>query len=217
MSLYQLYLSLDTIIALINEENVIRSILVIIILLLAAPYVLPHELKPKLKRVVSSRTVLLSENTFALPLEKNIQLSDKDQILIDMLNSDSSSVPFTITDPKRNDNPIIYASDAFSTLTEYSNSEIVGKNCRFLQGKDTKQEHVQIIRDAVKNEVERTVNILNYKKSGTTFHNEFFICPIRDNKTKQVAYYLGVQKSVENSENDEQCINNNGWVYRLGY
>ncbi len=212
-----LELSLDSILALINEENVIRSILVIIIVLLAVPYVLPHELKPKLKRVVSSRTVLLSENTFALPLGKNIQLSDKDQILIDMLNSDSTSVPFTITDPKRNDNPIIYASDAFSTLTEYSNSEIVGRNCRFLQGKDTKQEHVQIIRDAIKNEVECTVNILNYKKSGTPFYNEFFICPIRDNKTKQVAYYLGVQKSVENSENDEQCINNNGWVYRLGY
>jgi PAS domain S-box-containing protein len=212
-----LELSLDSIIALINEENVIRTILVIIIVLLAVPYALPHELKPKLKRVVSSRTVLLSENTFALPLGKNIQLSDKDQILIDMLNSDSTSVPFTITDPKRNDNPIIYASDAFSTLTEYSNSEIVGKNCRFLQGKDTKQEHVQIIRDAIKNEVECAVNILNYKKSGTPFNNEFFICPIRDNKTKQVVYYLGVQKSVENSENDEQCINNNGWVYRLGY
>ena len=210
-------LALDSVIALFNEENVIRSILVIIIVLLAVPYALPHELKPKLKRVVSSRTILLSENTFTLPLGKNIELSDKDQILIDMLNSDSSSIPFTVTDPKRKDNPIIYASDAFSTLTGYSNSEIVGKNCRFLQGKDTKPEHVQVIRDAVKNEVESTVNILNYKKSGTPFFNEFFICPIRDNKTKDVIYYLGVQKSVENNENDEQCINNNGWVYRLGY
>ena len=212
-----LTLSLDSVLALITEENVIRSILVIIIVLLAVPYALPHELKPKLKRVVSSRTILLSDNTFTLPPGKKIELSDKDQILLDMLNSDSASVPFTITDPERNDNPIIYASDAFSALTEYSNSEIVGKNCRFLQGKDTKPEHVQVIRDAVKNKVECTVNILNYKKSGVPFFNEFFICPIQDNKTKEVIYYLGVQKSVENSENNEQCFNNNGWVYRLGY
>ena len=70
------------------------------------------------------------------------------------------NVSFCITDPHIPDNPVIYIS------------EVVGRNCRFLQGPDTDEKDRRRIFDAVKTEKECSVNLLNYKKDGTKFVNE---------------------------------------------
>ncbi|KAG6471482.1 hypothetical protein ZIOFF_068924 [Zingiber officinale] len=72
---------------------------------------------------------------------------------------------FVITDPRLPDNPIIFASDSFLELTEYSREEILGKNCRFLQGPETDQGTVAKIRDAIRDQREVTVQLINYTKS----------------------------------------------------
>ncbi|KAK3119524.1 hypothetical protein QOZ80_9AG0671760 [Eleusine coracana subsp. coracana] len=99
---------------------------------------------------------------------------------------------FVITDPRLPDNPIIFASDSFLLLTEYSREEILGRNCRFLQGPETDHETVKRIREAIDNQTEVTVQLINYTKSGKKFWNLFHLQPMRDQKG-DVQYFIGVQ------------------------
>jgi PAS domain-containing protein len=71
---------------------------------------------------------------------------------------------FVISDPLLADNPIIYASKGFYDLTGYSAEEIVGRNCRFLQGAKTDPKQVTKIRDAISKGTDISVCLLNYKK-----------------------------------------------------
>ncbi|KAM1447449.1 hypothetical protein EV2_006598 [Malus domestica] len=111
---------------------------------------------------------------------------------------------FVITDPRLPDNPIIFASDSFLELTEYSREEILGRNCRFLQGPETDPETVKKIRDAINNQTEVTVQLINYSKSGKKFWNVFHLQPMRDQKG-EVQYFIGVQ--LDGSEHIEPLKN----------
>nr|AML77357.1 putative LOV domain-containing protein [Akania lucens] len=99
---------------------------------------------------------------------------------------------FVITDPRIPDNPIIFASDSFLELTEYTREEILGRNCRFLQGPETDQATVSKIRDAIREQREITVQLINYTKSGKKFWNLFHLQPMRDHKG-ELQYFIGVQ------------------------
>nr|AML77156.1 putative LOV domain-containing protein [Portulaca suffrutescens] len=99
---------------------------------------------------------------------------------------------FVISDPRLPDNPIIFASDSFLELTEYTREEILGRNCRFLQGPETDQATVQKIRDAIREQREITVQLINYTKSGKKFWNLFHLQPMRDQKG-ELQYFIGVQ------------------------
>lgn len=99
---------------------------------------------------------------------------------------------FVITDPRLPDNPIIFASDSFLELTEYTREEIIGRNCRFLQGQDTDPKTVQRIRDAIREQRDITVQLLNYTKTGKRFWNLFHLQPMRDQKG-ELQYFIGVQ------------------------
>uniref|UniRef100_A0A5B7B7G5 non-specific serine/threonine protein kinase n=1 Tax=Davidia involucrata TaxID=16924 RepID=A0A5B7B7G5_DAVIN len=99
---------------------------------------------------------------------------------------------FVITDPRLPDNPIIFASDSFLELTEYTREEILGRNCRFLQGPETDQDTVSKIRDAIREQREITVQLINYTKSGKKFWNLFHLQPMRDQKG-ELQYFIGVQ------------------------
>nr|AHZ63848.1 phototropin [Cephalotaxus harringtonia] len=99
---------------------------------------------------------------------------------------------FVITDPRLPDNPIIFASDSFLELTEYTREEILGKNCRFLQGPETDRATVKEIREAIDNQREVTVQLINYTKNGKKFWNIFHLQPMRDQKG-EVQYFIGVQ------------------------
>ncbi|XP_061351920.1 phototropin-2 isoform X4 [Gastrolobium bilobum] len=99
---------------------------------------------------------------------------------------------FVISDPRLPDNPIIFASDSFLELTEYTREEILGRNCRFLQGPETDQSTVAKIRDAIREQREITVQLINYTKSGKKFWNLFHLQPMRDQKG-ELQYFIGVQ------------------------
>nr|AML79335.1 putative LOV domain-containing protein [Galphimia gracilis] len=113
---------------------------------------------------------------------------------------------FVITDPRLPDNPIIFASDSFLELTEYSREEILGRNCRFLQGPETDPATVRKIREAIDNQTEVTVQLINYTKSGKKFWNLFHLQPMRDQKG-EVQYFIGVQlDGSEHVEPRNNCI-----------
>nr|AHZ63886.1 phototropin [Conocephalum conicum] len=107
---------------------------------------------------------------------------------------------FVITDPRLPDNPIIFASDHFLELTEYSREEIIGRNCRFLQGPDTDMDVVRKISEAIKQQQNITVQLLNYTKSGKPFWNLFHLEAMKDNKG-ELQYFIGVQ--LDGSEHIE--------------
>ncbi|CAH8386387.1 unnamed protein product [Eruca vesicaria subsp. sativa] len=111
---------------------------------------------------------------------------------------------FVISDPRLPDNPIIFASDSFLELTEYTREEILGRNCRFLQGPETDQATVQKIRDAIRDQREITVQLINYTKSGKKFWNLFHLQPMRDHKG-DLQYFIGVQ--LDGSEHVEPIRN----------
>lgn len=111
---------------------------------------------------------------------------------------------FVITDPRLPDNPIIFASDSFLELTEYSREEILGKNCRFLQGPETDRDTVEQIRDAIRDQREITVQLINYTKSGKKFWNLFHLQPMHDQKG-ELQYFIGVQ--LDGSEHVEPLKN----------
>jgi|SRR5579883_670101 len=100
-----------------------------------------------------------------------------------------------ITDPNQDDNPIVYASPGFERLTGYTAHEAVGRNCRMLQGKDTDPERVIWLRNAIRNASAYTVELLNYRKDGTSFWNELSISPVRDTEGR-LTHFVGVQTDV---------------------
>jgi len=102
---------------------------------------------------------------------------------------------FVIADPNLADCPIVFASDDFLRLTGYAREEVLGRNCRFLQGPDTDRGAVDQIRAALQKNEEVTVKLLNYKKNGTPFWNMFTLAPIKD-VDGTVRFYMGVQVDV---------------------
>lgn len=115
----------------------------------------------------------------------------------------------TLADPDLDDAPIVYANKAFERLTGYGQEEIIGHNCRFLQGDDREQEARQEIADAMKNHEAIEVTIRNYKKDGTLFNNRLKITPLFDRK-QRVIYYLGVQYDITeqvNASNEIKKLN----------
>lgn len=93
----------------------------------------------------------------------------------------------------RRDTPIVFASKAFCLETGFSRDTIMGKNCRFLQGKETSRDSVRRVREAMKKETPSIVCLTNYKLSGEKFYNQFFIAPIYDTQ-HQIVLYLGIQR-----------------------
>jgi|AGTN01.1.fsa_nt_gi PAS domain S-box len=100
-----------------------------------------------------------------------------------------------ITDSRLPGNPIIYANEAFVNLTGYSLDEILGRNCRFLQGADHDQLELETVRAAISEGRECICVLRNYKKDGTLFWNELSIAPVRD-ANGQIVNFVGVQNDV---------------------
>src|SRR5688500_14451170 len=125
-------------------------------------------------------------------------LDDKDpglipRILCTILDSCVNGV--TLADPDMEDLPLVYANNAFAVMTGYTQEETIGKNCRFLQGDDQKQEEKGLLRDAIKNAQPIEVTLRNYRKTGELFYNRLAITPLFDSEGR-VLYYLGVQYDV---------------------
>lgn len=100
-----------------------------------------------------------------------------------------------LCDPHQEDLPIVFANRAFRELTGYPEEEIVGRNCRFLQGPGTDQAAVQRIRDALAKEEVLVVELKNYRYDGTPFWNALHIGPIYDPDGKLI-YFFGSQWDV---------------------
>ncbi|MDZ4833941.1 MAG: ATP-binding protein [Candidatus Melainabacteria bacterium] len=126
-------------------------------------------------------------------LDSFLNSPDRLQILEQAVASARTGI--VITDPLLPDNPIVYANQAFIDLSGYPMEEILGKNCRFLQGADRDQPELKVLRSALNEGAPFVATLRNYKKNGALFWNELSISPVRDARGK-VINYIGVQNDV---------------------
>ncbi|MCW2339140.1 PAS domain S-box-containing protein [Sphingobium sp. B2D3A] len=100
-----------------------------------------------------------------------------------------------ITDPNQPDNPIVFVNDAFSRLTGYARHEILGRNCRFLQGPETDRDEVARLREAISAKTPIELDLLNYKKDSATFWNRVLVSPVFDGDGT-LSYFFASQFDV---------------------
>ena len=107
----------------------------------------------------------------------------------------SVSSGITVAKASLPDLSLIYVNPAFEVMTGYSFEEVIGKNCRFLQGNDHDQAGVTLIREALRAQREVTATIKNYRKDGSFFWNELSLSPIR-NREGIVTHIVGIQNDI---------------------
>ena len=112
----------------------------------------------------------------------------------------SASEGIVIVDALRPDLPIIYVNQGFESITGYSSAEVIGRNCRFIQGKDTDPIAIASLRDAINDVRPITLELLNYRKDGTPFWNKNSVTPVYD-ASGQLTHFVGIQIDVTETRN----------------
>jgi PAS domain S-box-containing protein len=103
-----------------------------------------------------------------------------------------SPLPMVLTDPSQPDDPVVFLNQAFTALTGYSEDDVLGTNCRFLQGPETDPASIQILAKAVQDNTRTQVELWNYRKDGSAFWNSMFVGPVYDRDGK-LLYRFGSQ------------------------
>lgn len=116
----------------------------------------------------------------------------------------AASQGILISDCCQPDNPIIFANAGFEQITGYRSDEVIGRNCRFLQGRDTDPETTALLREAIADGRACAVEILNYRKDGAPFWNALSLNPVHDD-AGALTHYVGIQQDVtERKKLEEQ-------------
>ena len=97
-----------------------------------------------------------------------------------------------ISDARLPDMPIIYVNPMFEQMSGYTSSEVLGRNCRFLQGNEPNQAGLTAIRQAIKTQSNGYAKLRNYRKDGSLFVNELFISPVKD-QSGTLTHFVGIQ------------------------
>jgi PAS domain S-box-containing protein len=115
----------------------------------------------------------------------------------------ASSNGIVITDPNVPDDPIVYVNPAFERISGYAVDEVLGHNCRFLQGEDRDQPALGELRVALREEREFRVVLKNYRKDGTPFWNELYVSPVHDEEGR-LTNFVGVQNDITQRRRTEE-------------
>ena len=172
---------------------------------------------PTSKKLLQSRIkMLLKQREYSLKLkEKNQELEEKnEQLSIYEQALHSTNVGVTITDINQGDNPIVFCNEGFKELTGYSEEEILGRNCRFLQNGDRDQNELSNLRSTIKNREQGKVRLRNYRKDGTLFWNDLSIAPIK-NEEGETNYFVGIQRDVTELVETQQKLAEEKRKYQL--
>ena len=118
---------------------------------------------------------------------------------------EASSNGIVITDPKLPDNPVVYVNPAFEKISGYAVDEVLGRNCRFLQGDERDQPALDELRAALREGRECRVVLRNYRKDGTLFWNELYVSPVHD-EGGRLTNYVGVQNDITERRRIEEVL-----------
>ncbi len=115
----------------------------------------------------------------------------------------ASAHAMVVVDIAKAGQPIIHATREFCELMGYSRAEVLGRNCRFLQGPDTDPAAVKAIRTAIERGDTLKIEILNYRKDGSSFWNELRLAPVLM-PNRKISQYVGLQRDITDSKRNEQ-------------
>lgn len=124
-------------------------------------------------------------------------------------------MPMILADPRQDDCPIAFANNAFLDLTGYEEAEVLGRNCRFLQGAGTDPGSVRQLREAVEGKRATALEILNYRRDGTPFWNAIFMGPVFD-KQGELIYFFASQLDVSKRRDSEQSLRQSQKMEAIG-
>ncbi|MFC6027971.1 PAS domain S-box protein, partial [Methylobacterium mesophilicum] len=119
--------------------------------------------------------------------------------------AEKTRMPQIVTDPNLPDNPIVFANRAFQELCGYGAEDLIGRNCRFLQGPGTDPADVAKVRDAIAARRDVVVEILNYHRDGRPFRNELYVSPVFD-PAGQLRYFFASQLDVTRFRTEEERL-----------
>ena len=128
---------------------------------------------------------------------------------------ETTRMPMLVTDPRLPDNPIVFVNRAFLSMSGYAHDEIIGHNCRFLQGSETSKTTVAAIREAIQERKEISAEILNYRKDGSAFWNALYISPVY-NQNKELVYFFASQLDVSRRRDAEEALGQSQKMEALG-
>ncbi|MEC4892655.1 MAG: PAS domain S-box protein [Oscillatoria sp. PMC 1051.18] len=146
---------------------------------------------------ITSRRVAENKHLPRREIKQMLRLYDR------ALSATSNGI--VIADAQQPDYPLIYCNPAFEKLTGYSKEEVLGFNCRFLQGVDSDPEVIEEIRSCLEQKKDCAVVVKNYRKDGTPFWNELTISPVRDSKGR-VTHFIGVQNDITQRKLAEEAL-----------
>ncbi|MEQ8765621.1 MAG: PAS domain S-box protein [Planctomycetota bacterium] len=139
---------------------------------------------------------------FAAARDISEQKATEQRLLLYRSAIDATMSGVSIADARLPDYPLVYVNESFARISGYSIDEVLGKNCRFLQGPATDAEHRRKLHDAIDEGRHTRVTIRNYRKDGTPFWNDVSLNPVRG-EDGDVDYFVGVQDDVtRNVESD---------------
>ncbi len=133
----------------------------------------------------------------------DVNISRANRLIVESIQL--SPIATVVSDPRQDGNPLIAANQAFCDLTGYSQSEILGRNCKFLAGPRTENWQTEKIRESIQKSQPILVELLNYKKDGTPFRNAVMIAPVFDD-AGVVEYFYGSQVALD-TESDSVSLN----------
>lgn len=125
----------------------------------------------------------------------------------------ASSNGIVLTDANQPDNPIIYVNPAFEVMTGYRAHEVIGYNCRFLQGTDTQQPALAELRSALLEQRECHIILRNYRKDGALFWNELYVAPVFDAEG-YLTHFVGIQTDITQRKQAEEALRDQEEQYR---
>ncbi len=153
----------------------------------ANDYVLKTNL-PRLPTAIRRAMHDASERTRRLETEEALRLRDR--------AVEASVNPVLIVSATDPDMPLVYVNRAFEHVTGYSRDEVIGANCRVLQGEDRDQPELDKIRRAISEQCDGQAVLRNYRKDGSLFWNKLYVTPVRDPTSNRVTHFVGVQYDI---------------------
>lgn len=161
--------------------------------------------------------------TGLLFISRNVseKVQNENQLLLQKQALDAVGLGIIITDPQQRDNPIIYINPKFKEITGYSEEDILGKNCRILQGEKSNKETVFRIKNAFKKPSDFQGQILTYKKNGEYFWSNLVIDPVFNERNQLINFVGFIQDiSLQKRSEEELIFKNkelNTFIYRASH
>jgi PAS domain S-box-containing protein len=134
----------------------------------------------------SARFKMLSITDVSEVVKAQVELADQRRLW------ESMNAGVVISDARKPDMPVVYINSFFEKMSGYTQVDMVGRNCRHLQGTDTQQPGLSVIRDAIRLETNGYAVLRNYRKDGSLFVNELFVSPIK-NEHGVTTHFMGIQ------------------------